>query len=95
MKLISLKKSPRDEKKSVAVFDLGNGRTKTTHFGATGYSDFRTNRSEERKDSYIARHSARENFNDPTTAGALSRWLLWNKPTLEASLRDFKSRFNL
>jgi hypothetical protein len=95
MKLISLKKSPRDEKKYVAVFDLGNGRTKTTHFGATGYSDFRTHRSEERKDSYIARHSARENFNDPTTAGSLARWLLWNKPTLEASLRDFKSRFNL
>jgi len=95
MKLISLKKSPRDEKKYVAVFDLGNGRTKTTHFGATGYSDFRTHRSEERKDSYIARHSARENFNDPTTAGSLARWLLWNKPTLEASLRDFKARFNL
>jgi hypothetical protein len=95
MKLISLKKSPRDEKKYVAVFDLGNGRTKTTHLGATGFSDFRSHRSEERKDSYIARHSARENFNDPTTAGALSRWLLWNKPTLEASLRDFKARFNL
>jgi len=95
MKLISLKKSPRDEKKYVAVFDLGNGRTKTTHFGATGYSDFRSHRSEERKDSYIARHSARENFNDPTSAAALSRWLLWNKPTLEASLRDFKARFNL
>jgi len=95
MKLISLKKSPRDEKKYVAVFDLGNGRTKTTHFGATGYSDFRTHRSEERKDSYIARHSVRGDFNDPTSASALSRWLLWNKPTLEASLRDFKSRFNL
>jgi hypothetical protein len=95
MKLISLKKSPRDEKKYVAVFDLGNGRTKTTHFGATGYSDFRSHRSEERKESYIARHSVRENFNDPTSASALSRWLLWNKQTLEASLRDFKSRFNL
>ena len=95
MKLISLKKSPRDEKKYVAVFDLGNGRTKTTHFGATGYSDFRSNRSEERRDAYIRRHSARENFNDPTTAGSLARWLLWSEPTLELALKKFKARFNL
>jgi len=29
------------------------------------------------------------------SAGALSRWILWNKPTIEASKADFKKRFNL
>jgi hypothetical protein len=29
------------------------------------------------------------------SAGALSRWLLWNKPTLKESLEDFKNKFNL
>jgi len=25
----------------------------------------------------------------------LSRWILWNKPTLKASISDFKKRFDL
>ena len=74
---------------------MDNGRTKTTHFGASGMSDFTKNHSEMRKNLYIARHSANENFNDPTSAGALSRWILWNKPTVSASIADYKRRFNL
>ena len=27
--------------------------------------------------------------------GALSRWILWNKPTLKASIADFKKRFTM
>ena len=38
---------------------------------------------------------ASEDWNDVTSAGALSRWILWNKPTIEASKADFKKRFNL
>ena len=29
------------------------------------------------------------------TAGALSRWILWNKETHKASVDDFVERFNL
>jgi hypothetical protein len=36
-----------------------------------------------------------ENWKDPTSAGALSRWILWNKPTFKASLADYKRRFGL
>ena len=39
--------------------------------------------------------STKEDWKDPTTAGALSRWILWNKPSLSASFSDYKSRFGL
>ena len=29
------------------------------------------------------------------TAGALSRWILWNKPSYQDSVDDFIERFNL
>ena len=41
------------------------------------------------------RHKKNENWKDPTTAGALSRWVLWNKPSFRASVSDYKKRFNL
>ena len=95
MKLVSISPSPNPKKKYVAIFRLDNGRTKTIHFGAKGYSDFISSKSETKKASYLARHSVNEDFDNPTTAGALSRWILWNKTTLSASISDFKSRFNL
>ncbi len=79
----------------MAVFRTENGRTKTTHFGAAGMSDFTIHKDEERKKRYILRHKANEDFNDPTTAGALSRWILWNLPSLRASIADYKKRFRL
>jgi len=36
-----------------------------------------------------------ENWNDPTSAGALSRWILWNKPSFKGSVADFKKRFGV
>ena len=79
----------------MAVFRMENGRTKTTHFGAAGMSDFTIHKDEERKKRYILRHKANEDFNDPTSAGALSRWVLWNLPSLRASIADYKKRFRL
>jgi len=95
MKLESLTASTSATKKYKAVFRLDNNKTKTIQFGAKGYSDYISSGDEEKKAAYIARHRVNENFNSPMTAGALSRWILWNKPTLSASIADFKKRFNL
>ena len=92
---VVIKKSTNPKKKLMAVFSLDNGRTKTTHFGAAGMSDFPTHKDEERKKRYLARHRRRENWNAPMTAGALSRWILWNLPSRRASIAAFKKRFNL
>jgi len=95
MKLLSIKPSTKDDKKYMATFETDAGRTKTTHFGAKGYDDFIKSKNEVKKAAYIARHKVNENFQNPTTAGALSRWILWNKPTLSASIADYKRKFNL
>lgn len=92
MKLVSIKPASDGKHKYTAIF---SDPKKTTHFGAVGYTDFTKSRDEQKKEAYLARHKARENWNDPTTAGALSRWILWNEPTLAASIKDFKRRFNL
>jgi len=96
MKLVSIKPSTKPEKKYMATFETDNGRTKTTHFGQAGATDFiRSGGDVERKNRYLQRHKKNENWNDPTSAGALSRYVLWNKTSLRASISDFKSHFGL
>jgi hypothetical protein len=95
MHLESISHSPSSTKKYKAVFRLDSGRTRTIHFGAKGYQDFTMHGDVHRKNFYIKRHTAREDFTNPLTAGALSRWLLWNKPTLEESITDFRHRFHV
>lgn len=93
---VEIKPSTNNNKKYMAIFfDDNNKRIKTIHFGAKGMSDFTIHKDKERKERYLKRHQKRENWNDPKTAGALSKWILWNKPTLKGSIRDYKKRFNL
>ena len=68
---------------------------KKVYFGAKGYNDFTLTKNEEQKDRYIQRHQKRENRTKSgiDTAGFGARWLLWNKPTMEASYNDIKKRF--
>jgi hypothetical protein len=96
LKLISIKKSTRSDKKLMATFSDGT----ITHFGASGYQNYggvgkERHLDKERKERYIERHKSRENWSDPRTAGALSRFVLWNKDTLKSSILDYKKRFNL
>ena len=95
LRLKTIRKSHVAEKKYDAVFEQ-NGREFTTPFGQKGYSDFTKHKDVTRRTRYLNRHRGMgENWQDPTTAGALSRWVLWNKPTLKASIADYKKRFNL
>ena len=90
-----IKKSTSKGKKMMAVFTYDDGKKKTVHFGQAGASDFTKNKDETRKSAYLARHQKRENWNDYDTAGALSRWILWNKKSLSESISNYKSKFNL
>ncbi|NBO31789.1 MAG: hypothetical protein EBV05_09410 [Cyanobacteria bacterium WB6_1B_304] len=94
MKLLSIKPSDRPTKKYVATF-MVNDKPKTVHFGYKGSQTFLDHKDEKKRLAYVARHRVNENFNDPLTAGSLSRYILWNKTTLSASIADFKKRFNL
>lgn len=92
---VVIKKSTKPEKKYMAILSSKDKRTKTIHFGSAGMSDFTKHRDEARKKRYLDRHRKRENWNDYMTAGALSRWILWNLPTLKGSIDDYKKRFKL
>ena len=92
MESFILIRSPRAEKK----WRITVG-TKNIDFGAEGYYDFTLTGDESRKQAYISRHASREDWNKSgiLTAGFWSRWLLWNKPSLEESIRDAEKRFNI
>lgn len=94
MKLVKITTSNNKEKKYIAYFKLGD-TVKSVNFGAKGYEDYTMHKDKQRKKNYIKRHEKNEDWNNPLTPGALSKWLLWNKPTLEESIIDFKKRFNL
>lgn len=93
--LIKITQSTKSTKKMMAIFeDCNTGRRKTVHFGSAGMSDYRFHKNSARKQRYLDRHRKNENWNDPTSAGCLSRFLLWNKPTLRASIADYKRKFH-
>tara|TARA_R100000278_G_C5392190_1_gene136542 strand:- start:28 stop:312 length:285 start_codon:yes stop_codon:yes gene_type:complete len=92
---VVIKNSTSPDKKKMAIFYDGEKKVKTTHFGARGMSDYTIHRDPERKKRYLDRHRDNENWNDYKSAGSLSRWILWNKPTLSASIADYKKRFGL
>ena len=98
MVFVQLNKSHVSGKKYTAVFyDDDRKKIKTTHFGQAGANDYTTHGTnrEERKTAYINRHKNNENWDDYKSAGSLSRWILWHKPTISASYNDYIKRFNL
>jgi len=107
MKLVSIVPSDRKGKKFKAVFEHGDNKKTTTHFGASGYRDFtlmsnpeskfyikNSGEREKVRQAYLRRH-AKEDWMKPMTAGALSRWILWEKRTVPAAVRAFRKKFSV
>lgn len=93
---LQIVKSHLPSKKYDAIFTEKNIIIKVVPFGAAGYSDYTINESESRRDAYIKRHSKTEHFNNPLTAGSLSRWILWGESTdMKTNIREFKKMFGL
>jgi hypothetical protein len=95
IQLISFGPSTQSDKKYVVKLKQESGRTKTIHFGAKGMDDFTRTGDVEQKERYLKRHAARENWNNPLTAGFWAKNILWNKPTITASMEDTKRRYGL
>jgi len=99
-RLLRVEEASDGKHKYVAVFEK-NGREKRVSFGAEGYHDFILWNKEnkklalERRDLYWERHLKDFKTHDVTSPGYLSLFILWNKPTLDASIKDYKRRFNL
>jgi len=96
-KLVEVVKSDRPEKKYKAVFrNTETGRSKTTHFGASGMEDYTSHHDKERRQRYRERHEKDLKTDDPTRAGFLSYYVLWGDSTsFDRNLASFKRKFSL
>ena len=92
---VVIKKSTNKDKKMMAIFYDEERKIKTSHFGASGYTDYTLSKDEKKKQAYLDRHRTNENWNDYMSAGSLSRYILWNKKTISASIADYKKIFKL
>lgn len=91
---VDIKRDNTTKKKMVAIFyDKEGKKVKTTRFGADGYSDFTKHKDTERKARYLKRHAKEKG--GVMTASTLAKDILWNKPTLKASISNYKQKFNL
>ena len=89
MNQVVITKSNKKGKKYDAVIN----DKKTVSFGATGYSDYTKHKDPERKERYIARHKVNQDWRDYETAGFWAKHILWNKPTIEQSVKDTDKSF--
>lgn len=96
MKFVKLVHSENPSKKYDIYLMDGDKEHKVT-FGSAGYSDFTKHHEEARKQLYLGRHRAREDWTESglLTPGFWARWILWNLPTVSASLADARRRFHL
>ena len=87
---VKVQKSTNSRKKYMVVIE-----NRLVHFGAKGYQDFTTHNDPTRHTAYLNRHKVNEDWtlSGAKTAGFWARWLLWNKTSLTASVRDVNSRF--
>jgi hypothetical protein len=84
--------SNRKDKRYVATFD----NDVKTHFGLKNGQTYIDHLDKAKRDAYLKRHQKNEDWNDPYTAGALSRWILWGDSTnINKNISDFKKRFNV
>ena len=94
IKVVGFKKLKNNTKKYEITFQK-NGKKYIRKFGAAGMSDYTIHKDRERRERYISRHKKDLKTNDPMKPGYLSMFILWNKPSLSASLADYKRRLNV
>ena len=90
---VEIAKSTNPKKKFDALIRKPGAQERKVSFGQRGADDFTKHGDEERRQSYLARHKPREDWNDYNKAGFWSARLLWNKPTLAAAARDVQKKF--
>lgn len=100
---VILRKSTNKDKKYMIEVD----NRKIYYFGQAGARDYTLiNKSsskhyisnkedrEKVKNNYRSRHS-KDPINKKFSPASLSWFLLWNKPTLSASIKDYEKKFNI
>jgi len=91
----------KTHKYQVILLDMTTGKKHLVRFGAHGMNDYTIYsknddpEKERHKRNYLNRHRKNEDWNDIKSAGFWSRWILWNKPTVEESLKSTIKKFKI
>lgn len=90
---MKFEKSTRAGKRFQVTFSNG----KVVHFGSAGGRTFIDHGDKALRSAYLARHGkANENWNDPYSPGAISRWILWgDSPSFDVNHISFMKRFGV
>ena len=92
MKLISLEKSNKPNKKLVIKFSEPN---LTIHFGSKNSSTFFDHHDKVKRSNYLKRHIVNEDW-EHVNAGSLSRYLLWGPSTdINENLMTYLAKFDI
>lgn len=95
-KLKSIVQTPNKNKQFKAIFIKKDGSQKTINFGTKSNFVLNKDKTEKDKKNYIARHKVNEDFNNPISAGSLSRHILWGETrSLQSNIKKFKTKFNI
>ena len=87
---LQILKSDNPKKKYKAIFTKDDGKTKTIHFGASGYDDYTTHHDKDRRTLYRNRHE-KDLKGDPMKAGYLSYYILWGDSiNIKTNISSFK-----
>ena len=106
-KLLRIVKSSNSAKKWDAIFMI-DGKEKKVSFGQNGARDYTEVSDKSSKwylpklvdrnvvrSSYRRRHKKDLETKDPMRPGYLSYYLLWDKKTLNSSIKSYKKKFKL
>lgn len=90
---------PKNKKLGIYIYyrdpQTKKTRTKMLYIGDDRYEDYTIHKDKKRKQNYISRHKAREDWTFKSgvlTKGFWSRWLLWNRTSLSASLKHLLNK---
>ncbi len=97
MKTYTLRKSDRKEKKLMLI---DNETNKKIHFGESEYMDYvkyikrdGLEKANNRKQLYTNRHKKEDK--SQIKPASLSQFILWNKPNLRDSIKDYEKKYRI
>jgi hypothetical protein len=89
---MKIEPSTRKGKRFMVTFENG----KTVHFGQARGTTYIDSGDKAKRTAYLKRHEKNEDWSDPYSAGAISRYLLWgDSKDLETNHIAFMKRFKV
>ena len=91
---VQLLKCPNGVNRYTMVFyNQARDKVETTHFGKLGEETYISSQDLKKKLNFISLNEKRQDYANPVCEKTLVKYLLFNKPTLSASYKDYRTTF--